>query len=387
MALPNQLRTSISLSMLLYRSDPLCFYISIQGKLVAVGEEGDGIKTLTLKCWDVACLRSGVTPPTAAAAKVFAASKLPEGTVQATAVHTKAWPTAFVALGTSTGAVHVFKGDAVKGKLAPPYGRYILRSSASTGVSALHFAGAGAQLHLFAVCPASLAALSVATGQPLLEDDCGAGPGCSDVTPGQELLVAVSEAVFFYTAEEGRKAAAGIKGEKHVAASFKRCVVAAVPDDSSISGEAGDGAVLRAFDVSNKVIGASINVELPIRWLVSCGTGVVVADASGRAVRLRQKPLHECLDGLYRSRSFQLALRLAQEEQADAKTLAEVHRHFGDFLYSKRDYDAAAAQYTATVGSLEPSYVIQRFLDAQRIPNLVTYLEAVHEAVSGISAL
>ena len=30
--------------------------------------------------------------------------------------------------------------------------------------------------------------------------------------------------------------------------------------------------------------------------------------------------------------------------QADAATLAGVHRRFGDFLYAKRDYDAAMAQ-------------------------------------------
>ena len=37
------------------------------------------------------------------------------------------------------------------------------------------------------------------------------------------------------------------------------------------------------------------------------------------------------------------------------------------------------AQYIRTIGQLEPSYVIQKFLDAQRIYNLASYLEKLHE--------
>eukprot|EP00252_Welwitschia_mirabilis_P014871 TRINITY_DN32924_c0_g1_i1.p1 TRINITY_DN32924_c0_g1~~TRINITY_DN32924_c0_g1_i1.p1 ORF type:complete len:645 (-),score=135.04 TRINITY_DN32924_c0_g1_i1:251-1915(-) len=37
------------------------------------------------------------------------------------------------------------------------------------------------------------------------------------------------------------------------------------------------------------------------------------------------------------------------------------------------------AQYIRTIGQLEPSYVIQKFLDAQRIYNLTNYLEKLHE--------
>ncbi len=43
------------------------------------------------------------------------------------------------------------------------------------------------------------------------------------------------------------------------------------------------------------------------------------------------------------------------------------------------EYDAAMGQYLETVGVLEPSYVIRRFLDAQRITCLTAYLELLHE--------
>lgn len=52
------------------------------------------------------------------------------------------------------------------------------------------------------------------------------------------------------------------------------------------------------------------------------------------------------------------------------------------FLFSKGDYDGAIEQYIKTIGfgTIEPSYVIKQFLDAQRIHNLTLYLEKLHEA-------
>ncbi|KAL4537889.1 hypothetical protein Ndes2526B_g04250 [Nannochloris sp. 'desiccata'] len=372
-----------------------------KGKLVALGEEAEGLRSLTLKIWDISNLRSGTTPPAPASQKLFAASKLPEGTLQAAAAYVDEWPAVSVALGTSASGVHIYKGDATKGKLTPaPFGCRVLRggggdtstgapqksgSSPPSGITAVHFAGSGNSLHLFALTAGSLAAISLATGQFLLEDECGAVPGCAAVTSGGELLVAGSDAVHFYTAEEGRKAAVAIKGSKHAVVAFRHYIAAAVPDDSSAtsssssSNNAARSIVLRIFDASNKVVAATATINPPLKWIVAGSRGILTADSSGAAIRFWEKPLEQRLESLFRSRSFQLALRIAQMESASVKTIAEVKRYFGDFLYSKRDYDAAAVQYAGTVGVLEPSYVIQKFLDAQRVHNLTTYLEAVHE--------
>lgn len=67
--------------------------------------------------------------------------------------------------------------------------------------------------------------------------------------------------------------------------------------------------------------------------------------------------------------------------QAEPSAVAEIQRRYGDHLYAKHDYDGAVAQYAATIGCLEPSYVIRKFLDAQRIHNLTAYLEALHARV------
>jgi hypothetical protein len=47
----------------------------------------------------------------------------------------------------------------------------------------------------------------------------------------------------------------------------------------------------------------------------------------------------------------------------------------GDHLYKKGDFNEAITQYIETIQYVEPSYVIRKFLDAQRIHNLTRYLQ------------
>lgn len=56
-----------------------------------------------------------------------------------------------------------------------------------------------------------------------------------------------------------------------------------------------------------------------------------------------------------------------------------IFRKYGDHLYQKGDYDTAMQQYLRAIDNTEPSQVIRKFLDTQRIHNLVDYLEELHE--------
>ena len=64
---------------------------------------------------------------------------------------------------------------------------------------------------------------------------------------------------------------------------------------------------------------------------------------------------------------------------AEAEDLAESYKSHADQLYKKADYDAATILYSKTIGHLEPSYVIRKFLDTQRIHNLASYLYELHK--------
>ncbi|CAM9919078.1 unnamed protein product, partial [Hapterophycus canaliculatus] len=74
-----------------------------------------------------------------------------------------------------------------------------------------------------------------------------------------------------------------------------------------------------------------------------------------------------------------MAISLAYASDHDVSEILEIYRMHGDHLYKKGDFEGAMQQYQCTVGHLDPSYVIRRFLDAQRIGLLTSYLETLHD--------
>lgn len=106
---------------------------------------------------------------------------------------------------------------------------------------------------------------------------------------------------------------------------------------------------------------------------------IILIMADKTALCTGEKDMESKLDMLFKKNLYTVAINLVQSQQADAAATAEVLRKYGDHLYGKQDYDEAMAQYIHTIGHLEPSYVIQKFLDAQRIYNLTNYLEKLHE--------
>jgi hypothetical protein len=113
---------------------------------------------------------------------------------------------------------------------------------------------------------------------------------------------------------------------------------------------------------------------------------------------LKEKSTSEKLDMLYRKSLYLVALNLASTQNLDPSSVADIRRQYGDHLYSKGDYDGAMNQYVQTIGHLQASYVVRKvkivqmcyfcaaclrtlcaqYLDAQRIHNLVTYLQELH---------
>lgn len=77
--------------------------------------------------------------------------------------------------------------------------------------------------------------------------------------------------------------------------------------------------------------------------------------------------------------SDQLAVGLARSSGLEESEIAEIYRKYGDHLYSKGDFDGAMQQFIKTIGGVQPSYVIRKFLDGQRINNLTSYLQELHE--------
>ena len=74
-----------------------------------------------------------------------------------------------------------------------------------------------------------------------------------------------------------------------------------------------------------------------------------------------------------------MAINFAQKAGVDAAQRNVILRKYGDYLYKKGDYDTAMQQYLKVIDNTEPSQVIRKFLDSQRINNLIEYLEELHE--------
>lgn len=86
--------------------------------------------------------------------------------------------------------------------------------------------------------------------------------------------------------------------------------------------------------------------------------------------RLQEKPTAAKLDMLYRKSLFLIALNLGKTQNLDQASVADIHRQYGDHLYSKGDYDEAMKQFVKTIGNIQPSYVIRKVGGQEKAMNL-----------------
>ena len=77
--------------------------------------------------------------------------------------------------------------------------------------------------------------------------------------------------------------------------------------------------------------------------------------------------MDEKLETLFGRNLFDVAVSICQDHGLGQAGLAEVYKRWADYLYQKGEYLKAAEKYTHTIGVFEASYVIHKFLDAQRI--------------------
>eukprot|EP01059_Diplonema_ambulator_P031289 TRINITY_DN5693_c0_g2_i1.p1 TRINITY_DN5693_c0_g2~~TRINITY_DN5693_c0_g2_i1.p1 ORF type:complete len:987 (+),score=409.86 TRINITY_DN5693_c0_g2_i1:69-2963(+) len=97
-----------------------------------------------------------------------------------------------------------------------------------------------------------------------------------------------------------------------------------------------------------------------------------------RLVQLEEKDTQTKLELIFKKDMYPVAIELAKSQQFDEAATTEIYKKYGDSLYQKTEYSGAVDQYIKTIGNLEPSYVIRKFLDAQQILNLTRYLEELH---------
>ncbi|KAB2101378.1 E3 ubiquitin-protein ligase [Alternaria gaisen] len=231
-------------------------------------------------------------------------------------------------------------------------------------------------------------------GQPAKSlDEYGCGVGCMAVDKAsRDVVVARSDAIYYY-GQHGRGPPYTYEGEKKMISVFKDYVVIVAPPKSNAMPRSnplrtfGIGAADDVFNTSSFTL---LNTELrfvahqeqltsQVKAVISEWGDLFVFTLDGKIFRYHEKPFAQKLDILYQRNLYVLAINLAQKAGLDSSQQNIILRKFGDYLYSKQDYDTAMQQYLKAIDNTEPSQVIRKFLDTQRIHNLIEYLEELHD--------
>jgi vacuolar protein sorting-associated protein 11 len=102
----------------------------------------------------------------------------------------------------------------------------------------------------------------------------------------------------------------------------------------------------------------------------------VVLTSRGAVVTLTEKSTSEKVALLVSKNLYSAAIVVAYADPAyEASDITMLYRRYAEHLYRKGEFSEAIDQYINTIGSLESSHVIFRYLDAPKIPLLVRYLE------------
>ena len=285
----------------------------------------------------------------------------------------------YIAVGLSNGSVVLFRGaDLSTQTRFPP-------QTSSVPVTGLCFKFINPSLPtcLFAVTKDTVTTHMLYGDREETEvlSDQGCEHGCcAQSASDKNILAGRDDGVFIYTYDGGSCAPAGYKafeGRKTSLISFTRYLLVAGVNDQ-------DGSdVCNVYDLEHQFVAASNAFVGGVRRVFYEWDSVVVLTKDHRVFRLKERGTAEKIEKLITRNQFEVAADIAKSGGYERQKVSEIYRRFGDHQYEKGEYDSAMTQYLETIGhGVEPSYVIQRFLDAggsDRIDNLVRYLQRLHE--------
>ncbi|KAJ5313422.1 uncharacterized protein N7443_000306 [Penicillium atrosanguineum] len=230
-------------------------------------------------------------------------------------------------------------------------------------------------------------------GQPArVLDDTGCALGC--MTPDHEtgdILIAREDAVYTY-GPRGRGQSYAFESPKTSIKSFRDYVALVCPPKAgtgrreslrkygvSPGDEIFGTTTFTLLDTDLKFIAHSEALVAPMKYIFMEWGDLYLLTTEGKIFRYREKSLQQRLEILYERNLYILAINLAQKIGIDPLQQNAIFRKYGDFLYQRGDYDTAMQQYLRAIDNTEPSQVIRKYLDTQRIHNLIEYLEELHD--------
>lgn len=297
-----------------------------------------------------------------------------------------------VAIGFANGSVTIVRGDFIHDRGTKQ--RTVFESEDSiTGLDVRQ----GATKVLYIATTGKISSLVISgkgQGQPIRTvDNRGCSVDCMtyDSTTG-DLIVAREDAVYYYGVN-GRGPSFALEGPKRLIKLYKHYVALICPPRVAQLSSAATFRRLGAGDMDDLLGNPSFTIldtdlryvafteSLPAqpRDVFTFANELLLLTEQGKLYRYQEKTLQQKLEVLYQRNLYILAINLAQKSGVDTAQQNMIFRKYGDYLYQKGDYDTAMQQYLRAIDNTEPSQVIRKFLDTQRIHNLVEYLEELHE--------
>ncbi|CAH9109800.1 unnamed protein product [Cuscuta europaea] len=348
--------------------------------LLTVGEDerlSPQVSAACLKVFDLDKTQeegsSTSTPDCIQILRIFT-NQFPEAKITSFLVIEEAPPILFIVIGLDNGCIYCIQGDIARERIK----RFSLQvdnpsDKSRASITGLGFRVDGQALLLFAVTPQSVSIFNLQTQPPSQQtlDQIGSSVPSVAMTDRSELIIGRREAVYFYEVD-GRGPCWAFEGEKKLLGWFRGYLLCVIADQRTGKN------TFYVYDLKNRLIAHSVVINEVSHMLCEWGNIILIMEDKS-VLCIGEKDMESKLDMLFKKNLYNVAINLVQSQQADAAATAEVLRKYGDHLYAKQEYDEAMAQYIHTIGHLEPSYVIQKFLDAQRIYNLTNYLEKLHE--------
>ncbi|KAI8352515.1 hypothetical protein BD560DRAFT_408869 [Blakeslea trispora] len=298
-----------------------------------------------------------------------------------------------IAIGLANGVVISIRGDLSKDKTTKQKVIY----EGQEPITGLGFREQTKSTILFIVTTSSIMSYNTTAVKPTVTvlDEQGCGLGCAVMNDQQEMVVGRDEAIYLYD-PTGRGPCFAYDTPKSSLTWFKsNYLVIVSPPVMTSANLSSSGAraslsinskrtstneltKIAIFDTANKFIAYVGTFLGGIRGVFCEWNSVWIVGTDGKLYHLDEKDTPTKLEILFKLNLYVLAINLAHTQKYDDTSIAEIFKKYGDYQYNKGDYDGSMEQYIRTIGQLEPSYVIRKFLDAQRIYNLTNYLQELH---------
>ncbi|KAI5755652.1 hypothetical protein M8J77_018648 [Diaphorina citri] len=363
-------------------------------KLISVGNDEEGINPL-LKVWDLSkqdregkptCIRISRCVPQNRAVPVTCLAVCESSNL--------------MAIGHQDGSIILFRGDIGRDKSSK---QKVLKGG-NQPITGLAFRVQNKKSFLFVATTSNVQLYTLSETDTMTQlESFGCTKRCSVMTEASDSQFMIAKevkdakapedkAIYCFTTE-GRGPCFAVDGTKEFLQWFRSYLVIVAHDiknsvshvrPSGTGSNVPGGHTVTVLDIDNKFIVYSA-VHAPLVGAVAEWGSLFLLSNDYNLHQLNEKDLQSKLSLLFKKNLYDVAINIAKSNHYDKDSLVEIFRQYGDHLYAKGDLYGAIRQYIKTIGKLEPSYVIRKFLDSQHIEKLTEYLAALHRAGNGVA--